>query len=112
VDFTYCAEGDTMENTESAHDLLLACHGDIIDPDVIQSCYETHGHTIEVLAAKLTPAHPGVPYVLVDGEPLDDPFSIQQAICDRLREIMGTTSPWRLPKACETQHEYEDMIYQ
>ena len=106
VEFTYCAEGDAMELTDSALDLLLACQGDTIDADVVQNCEETHGHAIEVLAAQQTPAHPGVPYVLVDGEPLDDPFSVQQAICDRLKAKLETKpvvdNP-RLPKVCASK---------
>ena len=112
VEFTYCAEGDAMEKTDSALDLLLACQGDTIDADVVKNCKETHGHTIEVLAAQQTPAHPGVPYVLVDGEPLDDPFSIQQVICDRLKEKLATKSAVdypRLPKVCASTSDSRSL---
>jgi len=106
----------------TAHDLLVKCAATttataststtaVIDVDLIQDCLETHGHSIEVWAAKQTPSHPGVPYVVVDGEALDDPFSIQKAICDRLMMMMmmdtgrGDQSDgesFRLPKACTT----------
>lgn len=93
-----------MDQTDSARDLLTECQGGVLDPEVIDNCFTTHGHAVEVLAARSTPAHPGVPYVLVDGEPLDDPFSIQKAICDRLKLKLSRNSSTKqttLPKACE-----------
>jgi hypothetical protein len=82
-----------------------------MDADLIHDCFTTHGHIMEVLAAKQTPSHPGVPYVLVDGVPLDDPFSVRTAICNRLIQKMsmdGTmydgsdtmNNNLTLPKAC------------
>jgi hypothetical protein len=48
----------------------------------------------------------------VDGIPLDDPFSIQEAICDRLREKMATESSIdggaRLPNVCEPKGTVND----
>jgi hypothetical protein len=124
VDFTYCCEGPNMDDPTlaTAHDLLVKCaNGDdsssAFDADVIQDCLETHGHIMEVLAAKQTPSHPGVPYVVVDGESLEDPFSIQKAICDRLVDRMmmmmmmadhhdeHLSSSFRLPKACAAKDE-------
>ena len=37
-------------------------------------------------AAKATPAHDGVPYVLVDGTPLADPSTIEAALCAALKK--------------------------
>ena len=118
VDFVYCAEGPNMDdpNLATAHDLLVTCAKDVggMDVDVIQDCFETHGHIMEVLAAKQTPSHPGVPYVVVDGEALEDPFTIRKAICDRLKARIEVDEPLsssfflRLPKACATPTRNED----
>jgi hypothetical protein len=99
VAFTYCAEGDLMDNAEmSAHELLLECSADAdIDVDATQSCMEGQGRHIEIVNAKKTPAHSGVPYVLVDGKPLDDPFKdTKTAICKALSD--KGVNP--LPAAC------------
>lgn len=110
VDFTYCCEGPKMDDSGSARDLLLAC-SENIDPDLIHSCFYKHGHIIEVWAAKHTPTHPGVPYVLVDGQALSDPFSVRKAICERLIQKMSLqgdemnnldVDQLHLPSACNT----------
>lgn len=115
VDFTYCCEGPNMDDPslEKAHDLLLECtKATSIDPNVIQDCFATHGHAMEIKAAKATPTHPGVPYVLVDGVALEDPFSIQKTICDKLKQkkqqrssttaMLAEEEGFDLPKSCET----------
>jgi hypothetical protein len=99
VAFTYCAEGDLMDNAEmSAHELLLECAADAdINVDATQSCLEGQGRHIEIANALKTPAHSGVPYVLVDGKPLEDPFNdTKTTICKALSE--KGVSP--LPAAC------------
>jgi Gamma interferon inducible lysosomal thiol reductase (GILT) len=97
VDFTYCAEGSIMDDTHmSAEDLLKKCAPDGVDPSKVQHCLETQGRQLEIENAKKTPVHPGVPYVLVDGESLDDPFETKKAVCDKLKE-QGVN-----PKACSS----------
>eukprot|EP00521_Asterionellopsis_glacialis_P001561 CAMPEP_0195259778 /NCGR_PEP_ID=MMETSP0706-20130129/8173_1 /TAXON_ID=33640 /ORGANISM="Asterionellopsis glacialis, Strain CCMP134" /LENGTH=231 /DNA_ID=CAMNT_0040313355 /DNA_START=380 /DNA_END=1076 /DNA_ORIENTATION=- len=113
VSFTYCCEGNNMddENLPSARDLMEKCiaTGDgirsgIADPvDAVQECLDVRGRSIEIHNAKQTPAHPGVPYVVVDGKPLDDPFSVKDAICERLEAKQG--SDMKKPKSCRRPKE-------
>ena len=65
--------------------------------DKIQDCYEKRGRDIEISNAKQTPSHPGVPFVLIDGSPVDDFLQTKEIICKRLEE-KGAVDP--LPKAC------------
>ena len=131
VDFTYCCEGPNMDDPHlaGAQDLLLKCSTSssssdrnrnatqVLDPHLIHECYKTLGHSIEVQAAKATPSHPGVPYVLVDGEFVEDPFSIQKAICDKLKqkkkqqmeEPATDVMPFSLPKACTDESLADTM---
>jgi len=103
VNFTYCAEGDMMDTHDSASDVLFACLGEsTLEAMMVQECYDTHRHTMEIMAAMMTPAHSGVPYVVVDGEALDDPFSIQQAICDRLKKKFNILMKYDETKKEET----------
>lgn len=85
--FTYCCEGPRMDDDSmSAHDLMAFCLLDDLDTAMIQKCYETNGHAIEVRNAKQTPKHHGVPYVVVDGISLEDPLNITNVICEKLKE--------------------------
>jgi Gamma interferon inducible lysosomal thiol reductase (GILT) len=88
VTFSYCAEGKIMDNDHlTAQQIMRVCSVSMhsVDSDKVQDCYETRGRELEIANAKITPAHPGVPYVLVDGEPLDNPLEVKKAICDRLK---------------------------
>lgn len=97
VAFTYCAEGSVMDYTDmSAEDLLKKCAPHGVDPFKVQECLEKRGRQLEIANAKKTPVHPGVPYVLVDGEPLENPFDTKKTICDKLQELGAH------PKACAT----------
>mmetsp|Transcript_21972 Transcript_21972/g.30586 ORF Transcript_21972/g.30586 Transcript_21972/m.30586 type:complete len:276 (-) Transcript_21972:1135-1962(-) len=108
VSFTYCSEGSHMddEHLPSARDLMEKCittrdgiSCGIADPvTAVQECFDVRGRLIEINNAKQTPAHPGVPYVVVDGNPLDDPFSIKDAICERLEAKQGAAI--EKPKSC------------
>jgi Gamma interferon inducible lysosomal thiol reductase (GILT) len=87
LDFTYCCEGDNMDDDSmNATQLMALCLDRPVEVEVIQHCYDTRAHYLEVRNAKQTPPHPGVPYVVVDGTPLDDPLDIVRVICDKLQE--------------------------
>lgn len=95
VEFTYCAEGAVMDDaTMSAGDLLAKCATDGVDPKNVQDCLEKRGRELEIENAKKTPVHPGVPFVLVGGMSVENPFETKKAICDKLQQ-QGTH-----PKAC------------
>jgi Gamma interferon inducible lysosomal thiol reductase (GILT) len=101
VAFTYCAEGPIMDNDDlDAEHIMRVCTVSLagVDSDHVEECYKTRGHDIEISNAKQTPSHPGVPYVLVDGEPVDDPMAVKDDICKRLKS-KGATS---LPDSCTT----------
>jgi hypothetical protein len=87
------------DDTISAFDVMTACIHDQkpILVQVIQHCYDTRAHYIEIRNAKLTPSHAGVPYVTVDGIALNDPFNdLVPVICDKL----GTVGEF--PSICTT----------
>jgi hypothetical protein len=89
VEFTFCCEGPNMDDPTiaDARQLMTKCVAPMtVDPAKVQECFDTRGHAIEIANAKQTPDHPGVPYVTVDGQPLDDPFSIKSVICDILKQ--------------------------
>ncbi|CAB9521132.1 expressed unknown protein [Seminavis robusta] len=101
VAFTYCAEGDLMDNTEmSAHELLMECAADAdIDVAATQSCADGQGRDIEIANAKKTPAHPGVPYVLVEGIAVPDANGQTKLfLCQKLAE------KGHHPSACSSNH--------
>ena len=86
VNFTYCVEGPKMDDTDTygtAKELMSSCIDACED---IHACYKLRGHLIEISNAKLTPNHPGVPYILVDGDAIDNPFDIKNVICDKLKQ--------------------------
>jgi hypothetical protein len=133
VAFMYCCEGASMDDDDkddAAHVLMLKClhrlpsstspaagpHGANVtfmaqrqrqtkEKDV-QDCLEQRGKQIEIDNAKQTPAHMGVPYVVVDGQGLDEPFAVKDAICASLvrskkkKNIRMTNTTSSLPKAC------------
>jgi len=128
VAFTYCCEGPNMddENLSSAKDLMEKCIAGDDDTatsssrsgssnvadlvSTIQECFDTSGRLIEINNAKQTPAHAGVPYVVVDGIPLDNPFSVKDAICERLdaKQNMGRTGNLnKKPSACREGKEID-----
>lgn len=54
-----------------------------IDSKAINECANgPTGNAAEVSIAKVTPDHPGVPYILVNGKALGDPRVLLKAICD------------------------------
>lgn len=87
VSFSFCCEGSKMDDDSmTARELMESCLDDPSVHDVIHDCYTTDGHVLEVMNAKQTPKHPGVPYVLVDGKPMDNPMIIKDVLCDALKE--------------------------
>ena len=112
VDFTYCAEGPKMDQADipEAKDLMQSCAK---FPDDVQLCFDLRGRLLEIDNARQTPDHPGVPYVVVDGEALDDPFEVKGVICERLqRDGLNI----KLPAACDKannpslRHPVQDRI--
>jgi hypothetical protein len=113
VAFTLCAEGPHMDDPTlaTAHQLMEHCLDDIDnDNDVmvqtIQHCFTTQGTILEAMNALQTPDHPGVPYVLVDGEALDDPLAVKTAICQKLKVQQNERNKSQqekvsLPAACQ-----------
>ena len=97
VDFTYCAEGPKMDQGDipEAKDLMQSCAK---FPDDVQLCFDLRGRLLEIDNARQTPDHPGVPYVVVDGEALDNPFQVKDVICERLqRDGLNI----KIPAACD-----------
>ena len=97
VAFTYCCEGPNMDDKaiRDARDLMEKCVQPSFEIDGVQKCFEERGKEIEIANAKATPPHPGVPYVVVDGKPLDDPMAVADAICVAL-----ATKGMKQPAAC------------
>lgn len=86
VAFAVCVEGPNLERYQNdATALVAACLDDSLI-DAMQHCVETQGRDLEILNAKQTPGHAGVPYVLVNGVPLQDPLQIKAAVCQALAE--------------------------
>lgn len=87
ISFSVCCEGSKMDDDSmTAQELMESCLEDSTLHDVIHDCYTTDGHVLEVMNAKQTPKHPGVPYVLLDGKPLDNPMAIKDCVCEALKE--------------------------
>lgn len=87
VAFTYCAEGSGMDNDDmSAHEVMIECAPDGVDPTEVEVCLKTRGRQLEIANAKKTPVHPGVPFVVVDGSPMDNPFETKKTICKKLKK--------------------------
>merc|ERR1711972_1156749 len=54
-----------------------------LDYSTIATCAAgEEGQSVEASMARATPDHPGVPYILVNGQPLDDPSTLLKAVCD------------------------------
>lgn len=63
-------------------------------PDVWACATDAEGAGLQIAAAKATPQHEGVPYVLLNGKALDNPLDLQSALCAALKDV----SP--APAAC------------
>jgi len=51
------------------------------DDTQLSACYSGSDRVVEA-AARATPAHPGVPYVVVNGKYLDSPDTLLRTVCD------------------------------
>ena len=105
--FTFCAEGKILDNDDIlVEQLLNICAIDIpeIRTDMVQMCKQHRGKMLEVQNAKQTPEHPGVPFVLLDGQPVEDPMAIQKEICETLHNKGLKT----LPDSCTGNYQTEE----
>eukprot|EP00980_Cylindrotheca_fusiformis_P012416 scaffold3046_cov105-Cylindrotheca_fusiformis.AAC.15 len=100
VEFTFCAEGpDLDDDSMDAKALMTKCASNVIpkvDLDSIEECSEAQGKDLEILNAKQTPTHPGVPYVVINGNVIEDISETKKIICTTLTE-KGIEA---LPKGC------------
>lgn len=89
LDTMACVEAgyDELKNppyssgTKTLDDLFKGCGGS----DAVAACAAgSEGKTLQEVAAKATPQHPGVPYILLDGASVDNPLEIQAALCRAL----------------------------
>ena len=101
VAFTHCVEGPNMDHIIDAEALMRKCLVKTQDANIIQDCLEKRGRDIEISNAKQTPTHPGVPYVIVDGDPVDDMMKIKEIICKTLENKNGVDP---FPKACQDRN--------
>jgi len=86
VEFAACIEGPNMElydhNVTALVETCLSC-GHCLHK--VNTCVSSkRGKELEVQMAKATPDHPGVPYIVVNGNPLDDDdvLDIKKIICE------------------------------
>lgn len=104
VEFTNCAEGPKMDDSSlDAKALMKECAALVIpkvDFPAIDECFDLQGRKLEIHNARITPEHPGVPYVLIDGAPIEDFTNTKQTICDLLKDKGADP----LPKACRSVH--------
>ena len=70
----------------SSRDLMEKCISPSFEALNIQNCFDNDARVIERGNARATPSHPGVPYVVVDGTPLDNPMEVAEAICASLQK--------------------------
>mmetsp|Transcript_1543 Transcript_1543/g.2108 ORF Transcript_1543/g.2108 Transcript_1543/m.2108 type:complete len:272 (-) Transcript_1543:82-897(-) len=85
VSFAECVEGPNMEKFDrDVAALVEHCISCSSCLHKVEACVAQNGKELEVQMAKATPSHPGVPYVLVNGKPIDEPLDVQQAVCEAL----------------------------
>ena len=105
VEFTYCAEGPMMDDkTLYAKALMKACATLVIpkvDLPAIDECFQLQGRKLEIHNARQTPEHPGVPYVSIDGKPIEDFTHTKETICTLLKQ-KGLDL---LPSACKSKQK-------
>jgi interferon gamma-inducible protein 30 len=80
--FIYCFEGQNESQLDSAKSCATKVG---LDWDSVNTCVTTSaGDKVEILNAKRTTviSHPGTPYLIVAGQPLQDTEELLNAICD------------------------------
>ena len=83
--FTICVEGSDMDDDAmSAHEVMIECVPEGVDPTEVEECLNDRGRKLEIANAKRTPVHAGVPYVVVDSKPMDNPFDTKATVCKLL----------------------------
>eukprot|EP00928_Gymnodinium_smaydae_P043649 TRINITY_DN29203_c0_g1_i1.p1 TRINITY_DN29203_c0_g1~~TRINITY_DN29203_c0_g1_i1.p1 ORF type:complete len:271 (+),score=44.85 TRINITY_DN29203_c0_g1_i1:52-813(+) len=71
-----------LNNGDPEEKVLQKAESCGVGKDLLASCFSTAaGDTAVEDMAKATPSHPGVPYVLVNGEPLQDMSKLLTAVC-------------------------------
>uniref|UniRef100_A0A7R9ZKF0 Uncharacterized protein n=1 Tax=Craspedostauros australis TaxID=1486917 RepID=A0A7R9ZKF0_9STRA len=110
VDFMICCEGKFMDDPEmDAVDLLENCTPNFSIADVVEECFALRGKQMEIRNAKATPDHPGVPYVTVNGNALDDARQVKDAICNELKTHGNGMLHQDLPKTCLEDDEVKSV---
>ncbi|CAE7441513.1 IFI30 [Symbiodinium natans] len=93
MSFTHCVEAkyDTFSK-----DTVEACaDSNQIDKAAVLHCFSSsEGDAAVIAQAKATPEHPGVPFLVVNGQSVDQPENLLKAVCDAYK---GTR-----PDACQT----------
>lgn len=55
-----------------------------ISTSELEACVKKDGKALEISNAKATPPHPGVPWVLIDNQPLDDTDKLVATVCAKI----------------------------
>lgn len=81
--FCFEAQMNATRTADWVQDLAASCAKSVgVDYDAILRCYGgEQGSDLVLKAAKATPWHPSVPYVLVNGQQLEDTDQLLQAVC-------------------------------
>lgn len=103
-EFTYCLEG---KNFVTQATVQKCANNAGLDYDKINSCAngkqgEDANKVVAQATAQLEPAHLGTPWVIVDGEVLDNPDNLLSAVCG------AYTGP--APAGCPKRINLKDMI--
>jgi len=89
--FAHCVEAGYDTYTKG---LVMSCAAaNRLDSAALSKCFSSsEGDHAVVQQASATPEHPGVPYILVDGKPVEQPNDLLKEVC---KAYQGTT-----PKEC------------
>eukprot|EP00438_Fugacium_kawagutii_P029477 Skav209244 [mRNA] locus=scaffold293:534773:547266:- [translate_table: standard] len=89
--FTHCLEAGYDNYTKA---LVTKCAASAqVDVDSLAKCFDgPDGDRAVKAQAMATPEHPGVPYILVDGKPVEQPNDLLKEVCEAYQG--------QKPKAC------------
>lgn len=81
--FVTCVEAQYDRVWRSVQNVVTACASSAgLDIDQMATCFDGQSGARALAGnAAATPPHAGVPYVLVDGKPLDDESTLLEAVC-------------------------------